>query len=534
MPSPRTPTAVFLIAVLVILCGTSASTRADDKPLRQVIDAETRAAWQREKLTPAGRCDDSTFLRRIHLDLVGTVPSYEETKKFLADTDTKKRYKLIDQLLEDPRFAAHQADVFDLVLFGRHPPGYDATRRREGFKKWLAEQFSKNVPYDRLAHKLLLAEEEGSELFQVQFRGQPQEATVAVTRIFLGTQLQCARCHDHPYETWTQRDFYGMAGFFVRLVVVDAAPKKFRVAEKSTGEVLFTGSVKEQKPGQKGEPVRPKLLGGAELDEPVAPKGFKEPDFKGNKTPQKPLFSRKEKLAAWVTAPDNPYFARAVANRLWAQFLGRGLVHPVDDLSKKNNASHPALLEAMTRHLTATKFDLKQFIRELVNSETYQLANTGPGTEALPRWYERARVRPLSAEELLAALRTATAFPADGFKGSGEPTEYFLRFFGEPTDGQGNFQGSLSEHLFLNNSPHIRGMVQQRKGNLADTILAMKAASWEEKVDRMFLSVLSRPPSAAERQRFVKHLGSDAKQTPALVEEALWVLVSCSEFRFNH
>src|SRR5262249_37302234 len=133
----------------------------------------------------------------------------------------------------------------------------------------------------------------GPEMFFVQFRNQPEEAAVAVSRLFLGTQLQCARCHDHPFESWTQRDFYGLAGFFVRLVVVDGGGKgRFRIAEKSTGEVLFSGSVKEQRPGQKGVPVRPKFLGGAELDEPPAPPGFKEPVFKGNQAPPRPAFSR--------------------------------------------------------------------------------------------------------------------------------------------------------------------------------------------------------------------------------------------------
>src|SRR5581483_11092063 len=155
--------------------------------------------------------------------------------------------------------------------------------------------------------------------------------------------------------------------------------------------------------------------------------------------------------------------------------------------SKKNNASHPALLDALTKHLIASKFDLKSLIRELVNSEAYQLAGTGTNAEALPRWFERARVRPLTAEELFASLRAATAFPADGFKGSGEPTEYFLRYFGEPNDGQGNFQGSLQEHLFLNNAPYVRMFAQQRKGNLTDQVLGMKAATWEQKVDRLFL-----------------------------------------------
>src|SRR5262249_40914393 len=206
----------------------------------------------------APRASDTTCLRRVYLDLVGTVPSYEETTAFLKDTDPKKREKLIDNLLDDPRFAAQQAHVWDLVLFGRHPGNIDATRKRDGFKKWLTDQFAKNEPYDRVVRNLLLAEQEGSELFYVQYRNQPEEATVAVTRIFLGTQLQCARCHDHPFEDWSQRDFYGMAGFFVRLVVVENG-KKYKIGEKSTGDVLFAGSVKELKPGQKGVPVKPKF-----------------------------------------------------------------------------------------------------------------------------------------------------------------------------------------------------------------------------------------------------------------------------------
>jgi hypothetical protein len=309
--------------------------------------------------------------------------------------------------------------------------------------------------------------------------------------------------------------------------------KRYRIAEKSSGEVLFTGSVKEQRPGQKGVPVKPRFLGGPDLDEPPTPKGFKEPPLKGNQAPPKPAFSRKEKLAAWLTTPENPYFARAAANRLWAQLMGRGLVDPVDDLSETKKGSHPRLLEALTQHLTATKFDLKAFFREVANSEAYQLACTGEVTDALPLWFERARVRPLSAEELLAAIRTSTGF--DAIKGklvSGE-YEYLLRYFGEPVDGQGTFQGNLGEHLFLNNSSQLRALIQARKGNLADSLLSSKAP-WGERVEQMFLSVLSRPPSATERERFVQHLTSDGKAAQALVEEAIWVLLSCSEFRFNH
>jgi hypothetical protein len=524
------------LAILAGLLG-PLTARAEDRPLRQVVDAEIKAAWQREKITPAGRADDATFLRRVYLDLVGTVPTYDETREFLADGDPRKREKLIDRLLADPRYATNQATVWDLVLFGRNPPGYDATRKRDGFKKWLADKFAKNEPYDRLARELLLAEQEGSELFYVQFSHQPEEAAVAVSRIFLGTQLQCARCHDHPFESWTQRDFYGLAGFFVRLVVLDTGggtgKRRFMIGEKTTGEVLFSGAAKDQKPGRKGEPVKAKYLGGGVLDEPAPPKGFKEPPINPRSVP-KPLFSRKAKLAEWVTAADNPYFARAVANRVWAQLMGRGLADPVDDLGGKQGPSHPALLKALAEQLVAHKFDLKWLLRELANSEAYQLADAGASKEARPRWYDRARVRPLSAEELLAAIRTVTGYDASRRPGEHLPgaiEAWMERYFGEPTNGLGDFQGSLSEHLFLNNSGEIRSMIQRRKGNLAEAVLTA-TEPWEKRVDRLFLSVLNRSPRPEERKRFVAYLTSGPK-ADGLVEEAIWVLLNCSEFRFN-
>ncbi|HEY7155254.1 MAG TPA: DUF1549 and DUF1553 domain-containing protein [Gemmataceae bacterium] len=510
--------------------------RAQEKPLRQVIDAEVRAAWQREKIVPAGRAGDAAFLRRIYLDLLGTIPSLDETRQFLGNAEPDKREKLIDKLLADARFAVQQANVWDLVLFGRNPPNLDGTRRRESFKKWLTDKFARNEPYDRWVRDLLLAEQDGTELFYVQYRNQPADAAVAVSRVFLGMQLQCARCHDHPFESWTQRDFYGMAGFFVRLAVLDKPAakgmKRFAIGEKSTGEVLFSGAVKEQKPGRKGEPVPVKFLGGVALDEPPPPKGFKEPALKPSATPPKPLFSRKEKLAAWIAAADNPYFARAVVNRVWAQFLGRGLVHPVDDLSEKNAPSHPELFQTMTDRLIAHQFDLKWLMRELVNSATYQLAAEGTAKEALPSRHERARVRPLSAEELLAAVRTATGSDAAGLKLGDDVTAYFLRYFGTPTNGRGEFQGGLAEHLFLNNSSQLRQMIQRRKGNLADKLLASKEP-WERRVEELFLSVLTRPPTDEERKKLVAYLSAEGKPE-SLVEEAIWALLNTAEFRFNH
>jgi len=534
MPGPRT-------FAWVALFLTSSVGFTQDKPLREIIDAKIKAGWQKEKLTPAPRSSDAVFLRRIHLDLVGAIPTYEETTAFLKDADPQKRSKLIDKLLADPRYGPQQAHFWDLVLFGRHPQNIFDTRKHDSFTKWMAGEFAKNEPYDRMVQKILTAEEDGSQMFYVQYRNAPEEATTAVSRYFLGIQLQCARCHDHPFEKWSQKDFFGMAGFFVRLVVVDdggaEGKRKFKIGEKSTGDVLFAGSVKDLKPGQKGDPVKPRFLGNtADLKEPVMPKDFKEPAFKGKTLPPRPAFSRKEKLVDWVTSKDNPYFARAIANRVWSQFMGRGFVHPVDDLGNEGRKpTHPKLLDAIAKGIAERKFDLKWLIREITNSEAYQLSDAGPLKDAMPVMYERARVRPLSAEELMMAIGVATGHGDDwARKSQGATVEYMLRYFGEPTDGQGHFQGSLAEHLFLNNAPQIRTACQQRKGNLADAVLTMKGTP-AEKVDRLFLSILSRPPSAAEREWFVKHLSSgDAKMAPQLVEDAIWVLISCSEFRFNH
>jgi hypothetical protein len=531
---------------LVAVAFSDAHLAAQDKPLRAVIDAEVSAAWQREKLTPAAPATDAEFLRRVYLDLVGVIPTADEAAAFLDDTATDKRSKLIDKLLDDPRFAEQQANHWDLLFFGRKPADQELTNRREGFQKWLKAKFAANEPYDRWARDLLLAQggtHEGPAMFFAQFRSRPEDAAEAVSRLFLGTQIHCARCHDHPFDKWTQTDFYGVAGFFARLTFIDAkedGKRHYILAEKSSGEVLFTGPAAKQTPGQKGEPVTPRFLGGEDLQEPPLPEGFKEPDLKGVKDPPKPLFSRREKFVDWATRPDNPYFTKAIVNRVWAQFLGRGIVDPVDDLRESHVASLPAVFQTLQEELIAHQYDLKWLIRELVNTQTYQLSSAGAGTEALPKWYERARVRPLTAEEIMAAIRQATNFDESVRAAGGKPEttalperNYFLSSFGEPFNGRGEFQPSLNEHLFLNNSGTLRqSLIQPKKGNFADSLIN-STAPWEERVDRLFLGILSRRPTDAERTKFVDYLSAEKTPAPA-VEEVIWVLLNTSEFRFNH
>ncbi len=532
--------------ILMLVSGTMSlaqvaikQNKPESTPLRQTIDKAVQESWKKEKIKAEGKCDDSTFLRRVYLDLLGTIPSYDVAKKFLADQDEKKRDKLIERLLNDTQFAQHQTTLWDLTLFGRNPPNQDATRNRTLFKQWLGEKFTKNEPFDLWVRDLILAEQEGSELYYAQFNNKPEDLTESFSRIFLGTQIQCARCHDHPFTELLQKDFYGMTGFFVRLVVMDQGSpgsgekqlKKFKIGEKNSGEVLFSGNQKELKPGKKGEPVKPKFLSGALLEEPSLPADYKEPEFKsGTKSMPKPQFSRKEKLAQWATAPSNPFFAKAAVNRIWSQFMGRGIVHPVDNFGTDNKPTLPDLLDNLTEQFIAHQFDTKWLIREIVSSETYQLGSKGENKESLPKHFERARIRPLSAEEILTVMKVAGGDPEQ--KSEGSTGEYFRRYFGEPTNGLGDFQGSLSEHLFLNNSSNVRAFISRKKGNLADTINFSKEP-WEQRIDQMFLSVLTRYPKDSERAKFAAYLQSEPK-SENLVEEAIWVLMNMSEFRFNH
>lgn len=531
-----------VVALLPVL------TEAGDS-LRVAIDGHIESAWKANDVKPSEAATDPEFLRRVYLDLLGVIPSHEEAAAFLDDASPDKREKLIDSLLEHPRFSVHQADVWDLMYFTRSPSGY-GTDKRKGFKDWLTQQFADNVAYNEWVRTILAADgntvKDGAPMFYVMYKSRPEDATEAITQKFLGIQLQCARCHDHPFEDWKQTDFYGVAAFVARLRVVDVGKvdkeTAYAIGEMNTGEVLFTGPASEQMPGQKGEPVLPRFLGGDPLGEPEVPEGVEDPrNFPSGKVPPAPHFSRKNALADWVTSPDNPYFARAAANRIWGQFMGKGIVHPVDNLSPANPPSHPELLDELTAQLVAHNFDLKWYMREILNSRAYQRSDIGESTDAMPVWYERARYRPLSAEELFESwlqaggyndvLKTTGKEMESRFNVRGFTWDYMRRFFGRPNDGMGNFQGGMQEHLYLNNG-QVHTLVSKEKGSLYDHLMTSESP-WEERVERMFLQVLSRRPTPEETGKFVAHMSAEDDQRNR-VHEAIWTLMSCSEFRFNH
>jgi hypothetical protein len=538
----------FLLTVLVAGLMSPVVARSEE-PLRDTIDQHVATGWKTNNIKPAKPSTDAEFLRRVYLDLLGIVPTHDEALAFLGDASADKREKLIARLLDHPRFGVHQSDVWDMIYFGRNPPGY-GTRDRDGFKNWLRDQFNKNVAYDAWARSILLAEgntvEQGAPMFFVQYKSAPEDATVAITQKFLGIQLQCARCHDHPFDKWSQLDFYGMAAFVSRLQVVGVGKKgkftAYAIGEKNLGDVLFTGPAMQDEVGKKGEPVKPKFLGGEALVEPELPKDFKEDrNFPGGKVPPQPKFSRKDQLADWVTHRDNPYFARAATNRIWGQFLGKGIVDPVDNLSPENPPSHPELLDALAKSLVAHDFDLKWLIGEILNSKTYQLAGSGPGSEAKPLWYERAAYRPLSAEELFESwvrvsgydkvLEASKQKPESRFRVRGITWDYLRNSFGQPNDGVGNFQGGMHEHLYLNNG-QVRQLISSQAGGFQDA-LTKSESPWEDRVQRLYVQVLSRRPTPEETKTFTAYLSAEDDPRGRL-HDAIWTLMTCSEFRFNH
>ncbi|MEX0717053.1 MAG: DUF1549 and DUF1553 domain-containing protein [Planctomycetaceae bacterium] len=550
MPSSLGRLIRILLGSMPLMLGIAATLSAEE-PFRDVIDREIERAWEREEIQAAGPAADATFLRRVYLDLTGAVPTHEETVAFLDDADEAKREKLVDRLLADPRYAAKQATVWDLVLFTRSPAR--DIRVRPTFQKWLTTQFEKNTPYDQWAREILLAKgssvDDGAPTFFGAYRGRNMDLTVDVARIFLGQQILCARCHDHPYEDVSQVDFYGMAAFYERLAVVRAGKKgseeRIHIGEKSVGEIMFTGPAIDDEAGQKGEPVAPKYLFGDPLEEPALPEGFDAPTrFSEGKKPPEPHFSRKDRLAEWIIAPENPYFARAAVNRIWAQYMGRGLVHPVDNMGEASVPSHPELLDAMAAAFVANGYDVKWLIREIVNSDSYQIDSRGSSDRAMTRWFERARVRPLVAEELPGAIRTVTGFDDAAKLEKSDPEKnstvvslnrWVGRYFADIENGVGDYQASLFEHLYLDNSADVSRIIAPREGNLLSRLLD-EEQSVEDRVSRLYLTVLNRRPTETETQRFAEYVAAaeDDKARERVWHDAVWAVMNSSEFRFNH
>jgi hypothetical protein len=543
MPSLAHPRA-SLAAVLLTLFAAPAF----GEPLHQGIDRAV-AVGEKDYAKLSAAASDAEFLRRITLDLTGTIPTAADARAFLKDTSPDKRARLIDRLLASPEYARHMQDVFDVMLMERRP---DKNVARAAWQEYLRTSIAENKPWDVLVREVLSADGTDPKTrpaakFLLDRDAEPNQSTRDVGRMFLAMNLQCAQCHDHPLVAgYKQADYYGIFAFLSRtFAFADKAKSLTVLAEKGEGETTYQSVFDPKKETKKTPPVVP---GGKAVVEPALEKG-KEYEVAPT-TGQRPVpkFSRRAQLAGQVAAKDNERFRRNIANRLWALMMGRGLVHPLDLDHPDNPPSHPELLALLADEMAATKFDVRSFLREIALSQTYQRSSELPPgvNEVSSTSLTVARLKPLSPEQLARSLMQATGLTDAERKALGQgATEAALNarlvgnvapfvaaFGGRPGQSQDNFEATMDQALFLSNGKLVRGWLAPRAGNLIDRLAALKEA--DAVGEELYLSVLTRMPTGEERQEVAGCLRGHEADRMAVLQEMAWALMASSEFRFNH
>jgi hypothetical protein len=502
-------------------------------PRSNFIDGLTLEKLRELRLPPSPPAGDAEFLRRAYLDTIGLLPTAAETRAFLADPSAEKRDAAIDALLARPEFVDYWTHRWgDLLLISsrRLPPA-----AMWAYHAWIRNQVAANTPWDRLVRQIVTAKggtiENGAGSFFI-LQDDPTKMAETASQAFLGMSIQCAKCHNHPMEKWTNDQYYAFANLFARVRVKSGG--------RAGNTIVFTSPDGELVQPLTNHPRPPQPLDGTpiSLDDPR---------------------DRREPLADWLTSPENPYFSRAIVNRVWANFLGRGLVEAVDDMRKTNPASNDRLLNALAAHLVEQKFDLKALMRTILRSQTYQRASRPlPGNAAEKRFYSHYYPRRMMAEVALDALSQVTGAPTEfrqaaergpaafaypvGWRALQLPDSnidsYFLKSFGRADriitcECERTAAPSMSQALHIANGDTLNQKLKA-KNNRIDQLLAAKTTD-QALVDDVYLAALSRFPTAEEMKQLVALLSEvkDATRREA-IEDLYWGLLSSKEFLFNH
>jgi hypothetical protein len=500
-------------------------------PRYNFIDELIWKKLQQLNITPSERSIDAQFHRRAYLDIIGRLPTPEETRRFLADTDPNKRAKLIDALLERPEYADFWANKWADLL--RPNPYHVGMKATYNFDQWLRRSFRENKPYDQFVREIITANgstwTNGATVFY-RNRREPDELTTLVSQLFLGVRLDCAKCHHHPFEVWGQDDFYGFAAFFGRI-----GRKGVGISAPISGgeEAVFLGTPT----GRRAGPVKHPVTGEALMPTPLLGQPLDIP----------PDQDPREVLADWITAPDNPYFAKVMVNRVWADLMGRGIVDPVDDLRATNPPSNPELLEALAQNFRTNRYDLKKLIRTITTSYAYQLSTTPNESNAADlRNYSRHYRQRLRAEVLLDMVCDITGIP-DRFEAmppgsramelwTVRSQSLFLDSFGRPDPNQDppcerTSETTVVQALHLMNSPALHRKVTADDGRCA--ILAKSSKTPAEIIEELYLLAYCRYPTDTERVNALKRFEKKGASRRSATEDLLWALINTPEFIFN-
>jgi hypothetical protein len=486
------------------------------------IDAAVLERLRQLNIEPSKTCTDAEFLRRTFLDVIGTLPTAQEAREFFADRRPDRRARLVEVLLERPEYADFWALRWsDLLRVDRDKLGH---KRAFAYYRWIRDRMAANTPLDRFARTVVTAEGPLDEVGPANFFkvvSKPGEAASALSQVFLGVRIACAECHHHPFDRWGQDDYYGMGAFFAPLAAKPTA----------WGEALLTSGAAALRNPRTGESIKAHPLAAAVTTAGIPAGG----DPRGS-------------LADWLTAPDNPYFARNLANRYWAYFLGRGVIEPVDDIRDTNPPSNPALLDTLAAILVESRFDARALIRAITRSATYQRSSEPTATNAEDEQNDsRARLRRLDAEVLFDMVCQTTGVP-EKFAGAPEGlraiqlwdsrvNHYFLRLFGRPArittcECERVAEPGVGQVLHLLNAPGLHAKLSHEAGAIAAWVRQLPDDS--ALTDELYLTFYSRLPSAEERRVALDHLSRDPARRREAVEDLAWSLMNTLEFLFNH
>ena len=502
---------------------------------KTVVDQYTAAKWKELGLVPSELCSDDQFIRRLSLDLTGTLPTPAQVTAFVADPDSHKRDRLVDTLIASPEYSYFFANKWADILRVKRRGQKERARGTFAFHDWIRDSIANDKPYDQFAREILGASgDEISNPPTVWYKElqEPQQFVDDTAQVFLGQRLACAQCHHHPYEKWSQDDYWGIAAFFGRV-----GRKKIPVPGEFDQQAVVREAVFNRSSGnvinkRTGKTAVMKPLGG----EPVTVGPDDDP---------------RQKLVDWMVNPTNPFFARAVANRYWAHFFGRGIVDPLDDMRVTNPPSNPELLDALAKDLVDSHYSLKHLIKTIVMSRTYQLSATpNEFNQHDKQNYARYYPRRMSAEVLYDAVNQVAESPAQF---NGLPTDryapkraimlpdeafpsYFLDVFGRPQrisacECERVSEANLAQALHLLNSDEVQGKLA-RPGGRAEA-MAKDARPDAEKVDELFLWALARKPTPEQRDLALAHIAKNATNKKVAYENILWALLNTKEFVFN-
>jgi hypothetical protein len=530
------------ICALTALGGDSATDVAPAKPVAQrggettsakaladAIDRLLAARWAEAKVRPAPPADDAEYLRRVYFDLVGKTPTAAEARDFLDDSNPHKRSALVEALLDSPAYLSHATEVYRTLLLPEAETDFQIRALTPTFEAWLHKKIADEAGYDQIVREVLtvrlgslgrragIAQDPRAEpsplAYYVAKDAKPENLAAGTARTFLGIRLECAQCHNHKFDHWKREEFWGLAAFFAGV--------------SRQGKDEAHGAIRE-------------IADRRELPIPDT-KQIVKAAFLDNTQPK---WGRKaggrELLAGWVTAADNPFFARAAANRVWARFFGTGIVDPVDDFREDNPPSHPELLDLLAKEFRSHGYDLKHLIRAITATKAYGLTSAVGRSELAPvNLFAAMPVRTLSPGQLFEALAQATGFregsAANAFYAE-TTKDRFVQLFSTRDEKATEGETTILQALALMNGSLMADVTGLESG---DTLTAIAEAPYLDtagRIETIYLAALTRRPRPDELERLVPYVerGGPAGDRPKALADVFWALLNSPEFRFNH